>query len=141
MQSRPEFLHDGRVAHVRVEGALVTLRDDLEAVRASSDASVIVLDLRAATGPAAALDWLERFELPVVCAFESPLRDAAAGLALACDIRICGEHASITPPPTAHARLRRLLRDPDALDRAVRGETFTAVEALSCGMVSKVTAA
>jgi len=141
MQSSLEISHEGRIARFVVEGATENVQDSLEAVRASSDAAVVVLEIGAIAGTAGSFDWIERFELPVICAFETAMQGAAAEFALACDIRICGEDASITPPTASAARLRRLLRDPRALDRAVRGETFTSGEALDCGLVSKVTAA
>ena len=141
MQSSLEISHEGRIARFVVEGATENVQDSLEAVRASSDAAVVVLEIGAIAGTAGSFDWIERFELPVICAFETAMQGAAAEFALACDIRICGEDASITPPTASAARLRRLLRDPRALDRAVRGETFTSREALDCGLVSKVTAA
>ena len=141
MQSSLEISHEGRIARFVVQAATENVQDSLEAVRASSDAAVVVLEIGAIAGTAGSFDWIERFELPVICAFETAMQGAAAEFALACDIRICGEDASITPPTASAARLRRLLRDPRALDRAVRGETFTSREALDCGLVSKVTAA
>lgn len=141
MQTNPEISHAGRVARFVAGGALDTLRDELEALRALSDASVVVLELGAAAGATDGFGWMERFELPVICTFEAQLGDAGADLALACDIRVCGADASITTPAVSSARLRRLLRDRGALDRAIRGEAFTAVEAFACGMVSNVTAA
>ncbi len=141
MQSSPEISQDRRVATFVLESAVETLQESLEVARASSNAAVVVLELGETGAVAGDFDWLERFELPVICTFESPLRDAAAGLALACDIRICGEHGSITPPASSVARLRRLLHDPDAFERAVRGDAFTSGEALGCGLVSSVTPA
>ena len=84
--------------------------------------------------------WLWRdYPLPVVFVFEGRLAGPAAALALGCDIRVCGEEASIEFDGAAMdaltaARARTLLRLQPGEPIPAR---FTAEEALEAGLVSR----
>lgn len=136
------FESEERVLRVVVDAAveLNALPDTLESAREQARVSVVLIELggRDAEAPVASFDWLPRFELPVICAFEGALDGSLAALALGCDVRVCGAEASFDVPEPALGRMRRLVRDADALARAAGGGRFTAYEALECGLVSKV---
>ena len=84
--------------------------------------------------------WLWRdYPLPVVFAFEGRLAGAAAAIALGCDIRVCGEAASIELEGAAMdsltAQRARTLLGLGAEE--VIPSRFTAEEALERGLVSR----
>lgn len=131
--------HEGRIARVSSAVFVVAaLADALEAERSRGEVRVVALELQDADAGADGFGWLERFELPVICAFEGAIEAGAAQLALACDVRICGADASIRAPVASQRRLRRLLRDEQVLAKCVSGHTLMADEALEGGLVSKV---
>jgi len=80
---------------------------ELEGIRERGVARVVVLDAteRMAVGLQAMepgqLRRLALFELPVVCCFEGQLEAGMAGIALAADIRVCGEGGALSPAPGA----------------------------------------
>ena len=89
--------------------------------------------------------WLWRdFPIPTVFAFDGSIGGQLAIFALSCDIRLCGEAASIELPAApiglTEERLRTLLRlDPD--QELPDDTTLSATEALKRGLVSRVTPA
>ena len=90
--------------------------------------------------PGERVRWLWRdYPLPVVFAFEGRLAGAAAAIALGCDIRVCGEAASIELEDGAlddlTAQRARTLLGLGAEE--VIPSRFTAEEALERGLVSR----
>lgn len=89
---------------------------ELEGIREQGVARAVVLD--AADSAALGLEAMESgqlrrlalFELPVVCCFEGQLEAGMAGIALAADIRVCGDAGSLNAAPGAGPmRARELL--------------------------------
>ncbi len=97
-------------------------------------------DADLADWPGERVRWLWRdYPLPVVFVFEGRLAGAGAALALGCDIRVCGEGASIELDGAAMdaltaSRARTLLRLEATEAIPAR---FTAEEALEAGLVSR----
>jgi len=91
--------------------------------------------------PGERVRWLWRdYPLPVMFAFEGRLAGPGAALALGCDLRVCGEGASIalagaSMDPLTAERARTLLRLGEG---AAVPANFTAREALEAGLVSRV---
>jgi enoyl-CoA hydratase/carnithine racemase len=118
------------------------LSDALETVRGDGETRVVLLD---ATGGVPAdwrlaqgeLDALALFELPVVFAFEGALARAAAEVALAADIRICGQSSSLQGPLRNTRRVLTLAGEAGALP-LVSGQVVPAGELLGSGLVSSV---
>ena len=84
-------------------------------------ARVVLLDAtselpEAPPWPQGALRDIALFELPVVLAFEGALRGPWTDLALAADIRVCGEGASLQGRLAGDARARVLAGDAVALE-------------------------
>lgn len=101
--------------------------------------------LLAAPGPlpnvglsSGALRALALFELPVVFAFEGPLAGPAAELALAADIRVCSEAASLQGRLAGNARVRTLADEATALALFLGREVMSADALLAAGLVSSV---
>lgn len=88
---------------------------------------------------AGGLRELTVFELPVVFAFEGPLKGAAAEVALAADIRVCSEDASLQGRLSGNARVRTLVEDSTALALFLGREAIDAPELFRTGLVSAVT--
>lgn len=112
-----------------LEGALETARWDAEA-------RVAVLD---ATGGAEirVVPQLWTYPLPVVFAFDGHLTGAAADLALAADVRICGAGGSLAGPIGDEKRWR-LLTHPATVAAPGANESVGAEELLRRGLVSEV---
>ena len=95
-----EFAHlaEGYAAS-RLEGSLPSsaeLSNEMEQLRDRGDAAVVLLELGDVHGGSAAdYAWMRRFPLPVICSFEGRLDGGSARLALAADVRICGEGAML----------------------------------------------
>ena len=87
---------------------------------------------------AATLRSLTLFELPVVFAFEGALRGPWTDLALAADIRVCGEAASLQGRLAADARARSLAGDATALELYLGRTVLGAPRLLECGLVTEV---
>lgn len=112
---------------------------------AEGEARVVVIEAKASAAlgawPGERVRWLWRdYPLPVVFAFEGRLTGAPAAFALGCDIRVCGEEATIELDGAAMDELtgsRALtllgLEAGEAIPAA-----FTAGEALEAGLVSRV---
>jgi enoyl-CoA hydratase/carnithine racemase len=106
-------------------------------------ARVILLD---ATAPVDSLESftpgelarLTLFELPVVCAFEGPLRGAATAVALAADIRVCGEGASLRGRLASDSRARTLADEGTALALFLGRDEIGTAALLDAGLVSEV---
>lgn len=128
----------------RLEGDAVGLRDQLEALRVDGAVRVVVLSgfqlwpTDRSLAPAELL-WLERYELPTIAAMEGEIAGAGLDIALACDIRVCGNETTIR----ADIRSRRLMRlvgqeaTVEILERRGQVDSDTA---LSIGLVSLVVA-
>lgn len=111
---------------------------------AEAGARVALIEAAADAGlarwPGERVRWLWRdYPLPVVFAFEGRLAGPAAALALACDVRVCGEDAALELDGAAMdaltaARARALLRLQPGEPIPAR---FTAEEALEAGLVSR----
>jgi len=130
------------VAHVRFAPTHTAdgLREMLTAVFEAGEANVVVLEVESGSDTSSdpALEWLERFDLPIVASFEGHLAGDAASVALACDVRVCGADAALTPPPASDERLRRLVHDTRATHLAGRDGTFSAEELFEFGLVSTI---
>lgn len=116
----------------------------LEALESASG-RVILLDATAGLPEDCRLDdaVLRRLALlppPVVFVFEGALDRLATALALASDIRICGEAASMAGPLAADARLRTLARGLVADDLARSGTAVDAGRLFEAGLVTGLTA-
>ena len=103
---------EDRVVHVALAGRAPLAGWLLEALERASG-RVVLLDATAGLPEDCHLDdaglrRLALFPLPVVFAFETALRGPATALALAADIRVCGESASFAGPLAADVRLRAL---------------------------------
>jgi enoyl-CoA hydratase/carnithine racemase len=95
----------------------------------------------AATWDAAVLRDITLFELPLVCAFETELRGSWTDLALAADIRICGDVAALRGRLSKDARARTLADDATALELYLGRTPIEANRLLEAGLVSEVAAA
>lgn len=116
------------------------LRDACARLHEAGEADLLVFEIHPGAGAreAGPLDWLAWCELPVVASFEGALADTAAAIALACDIRVCGRDATLTPPASAARRLRRLLRNDDGVLQAGAGQPLTAQQLLDAGLVGAI---
>jgi len=118
------------------------LTDALEAVRSDGETRALLLDATAG-GPAdwrlaqGELDALSLFELPVIFAFEGALTRAAVEVALAADIRICGESSSLQGPLRSTRRVLAVAGEAGTLALVV-GQVVGADELLAGGLVSSV---
>jgi Enoyl-CoA hydratase/isomerase len=130
------------VAPAEFDGDFVQLRDRLEAIAASPARAVVLAPDRwaAEIGPGD-LRWLELYPLPTVAAFEGDLAGPALDIALACDIRVCGEGASIGARHIGRRRLLTLIGHARSADLFGRRGTLDAEGLLQYGLVSDVTAA
>ena len=98
---------------------------------------------------AGSFSFLNRLSRPVIAAVRGEALSAGLELALACDVRICGESARFGLPETAMGtiptaggtqRLPRIVGRAKALEMVLLGEVIDAREALRCGLVSRVVA-
>ena len=119
------------------------MRERLEAILEERDLRIVLLD---ATGePSAAafepemFGFLITYELPVVFAFEGPLRGPIAELALAADIRVCSSAASLQGRLSNNSRASTLADQDVALRLFIGRAPLTAAELLQAGLVSNVT--
>ncbi|MEO8539275.1 MAG: enoyl-CoA hydratase-related protein [bacterium] len=118
----------------------------LERARDLRDAGVVLLD---ATGELPErfeittedLRSVTLFELPVLFAFEGAVSRGLAELALACDLRICGERASMKGRLKGNARARTLADETTALALFLGQREMPAEALLAAGLVSHVTPA
>ncbi len=117
---------------------------DALAALAESDARAVLVEAPAGAAldawPGARVRWLWRdFPPPVVFAFEGDVAGALAALAIGCDLRVCGERATIAVDGLADApaleRARTLLRL--APGDSLPSGSLAADEALARGLVSR----
>jgi enoyl-CoA hydratase/carnithine racemase len=94
--------------------------------------------------------WLSSSQFPVVAALNGAALGGGLELALACDLRIAAETATLGLPETSLAiipgaggtqRLPRLVGPARALELVLLGTRLTAREALAIGLVNRVTPA
>ncbi len=92
---------------------------------------------------------IERFPMPTIAAVRGFALGGGCELALACDLRICGQGAKfgqpevalgIIPGAGATYRLPRVVGHAKAKELILTGRIFAADEALAMGLVSKVVA-
>jgi 2-(1,2-epoxy-1,2-dihydrophenyl)acetyl-CoA isomerase len=90
---------------------------------------------------------IRELEKPVVAAVNGVAAGAGMSLALACDLRVCGESASfiqafvrigLVPDAGASFFLPRLVGAARAAELAMLGDTVSAAEALRIGLVNRV---
>ncbi|MFN8616399.1 MAG: enoyl-CoA hydratase-related protein [Dehalococcoidia bacterium] len=108
-------------------------------------ASVVLIDATGALperfeAPPGWLRQVTLFELPIVFAFESAVSGGLAELALACDIRVCGEPGALKGRLAGNARARALAGEGPALTLFL-GQALDANALLAAGLVSSVTPA
>jgi methylglutaconyl-CoA hydratase len=82
------------------------------------------------------LRWLELFALPTVTAFEGHLEGPALDLALACDIRVCGEGASAKARSIGSRRLLALVGPVVSVDLLRQRGALDAKTMFDTGLVS-----
>ena len=159
-----------RVEHGHtLDGATIAeLAAAVEAINDDDDAYVVVLSSEGddfcrgwhasdltATRPARgarlahSFSFLSNLSRPVIAAVKGEALSAGLELALACDVRICGESARFGLPETSLGllpmaggtqRLPRIVGRAKALQMILLGEVIDATEALRCGLVSRVVA-
>jgi enoyl-CoA hydratase len=104
--------------------------------------------VRLSQGMGEALDALEALPFPTIAAIEGPALGGGAELALACDVRVAGDGASIglmhvrlaiTPAWGGGQRLLRLVGYGRAFEWLTTGRVLTADEAFSHGLVNRRT--
>ncbi len=135
---------EDHVVHVVLAGRAPLVEWLVEAVE-RAPGRVVLLDATAGLPEDcqlddAALRRLALCPLPVVFAFESPLRGPATALALAADIRICSETASLAGPVSGDERLRTLTHGPLADTLARAGAPVDAGGLFEAGLVTGLTA-
>ena len=105
--------------------------------------------VRLATIMADALDRLEAIPVPTIAAIEGPALGGGAEIALACDLRVMAEGASlgmmqvrlaISPAWGGAQRLLRLAGYARSLEWLAGGKVFAALEALEAGLANRVAA-
>jgi enoyl-CoA hydratase len=105
--------------------------------------------VRLATVMAEALDRLESIPVPTIAAIEGPALGGGAEIAMACDLRVMAEGASlgmmhvrlaISPAWGGGQRLLRLAGYARSLEWLAAGRVFAALEALEAGLVNRVAA-
>jgi enoyl-CoA hydratase/carnithine racemase len=126
--------------HPRGLGILGAISDVLE----SSEARVVLIDATGQDSTSAPFEPAELrdlilFELPVVFVFEGNLTAAATDLALAADLRICSETASLRGPLRGNARIRTLADEATSLTLFLGRTSISASDLLKTGLVSTVT--
>ncbi|MEX0781685.1 MAG: enoyl-CoA hydratase-related protein [Dehalococcoidia bacterium] len=135
-------LASGLTASVDVtafSGDFGRLRIYLEGL-AATPVRAVVLPIEQWTGELASeeLRWLELFVLPMVAAFEGELAGPALDLALACDLRLCGENAVIRARRIGSRRLLTLIGHARSADLFGRRGSLDAAGLLEFGLVSDV---
>lgn len=98
----------------------------------------------------AALNRLEALPFPVIAAINGPARGGGAEIALACDLRLMAENADLgfvqiqlglIPGWGAGQRLLRLVGYARALEYLATGAVLSASQALSAGLVNRLSTA
>jgi enoyl-CoA hydratase/carnithine racemase len=150
LQSACEAISDNpgvRVVVLAAEGDSFSRGWDWEALTATSEGGSLLEAARAQGMTNDPFGCLAALAKPVVCAVNGDATGAGLELAMACDIRIAAENARFSLPelsmgllPMAGGlqRLARLVGRGNALELALTGGEFDAVEALRIGLVSAV---
>ena len=150
LQSACEAISDDpgvRVVVLAAEGDSFSRGWDWEALTATSEGGSLLEAARAQGMTNDPFGCLAALAKPVVCAVNGDATGAGLELAMACDIRIAAENARFSLPelsmgllPMAGGlqRLARLVGRGNALELALTGGEFDAVEALRIGLVSAV---
>ncbi|MBK6563087.1 enoyl-CoA hydratase-related protein [Candidatus Amarobacter glycogenicus] len=114
----------------------------IESILAAATARAVLIDAAGAPPDAAlsaaCLRSLLLFELPVVFAFEGALAGGLAEIALAADIRVCSESASLRGPLASSARACTLADEGTALALFLGREALSADALLAAGLVSSL---
>lgn len=93
------------------------------------------------------LNRLEAIEIPILCAMHNRVLGLGLELTLACDIRLMSEDClwsmpelkfGVVPDLGGTARLSRIAGAAKAMEILMTGRTYTAAEALQCGLVNAV---
>lgn len=120
------------------------LNEALAAAREATGAAAVLVDATAAPAPLELeveredLARLALFELPVVFAFEGPLAGVATELALAADVRVCSEGASLQGRIRNDSRARTLASEDIALTLFLGRSALDAPALLRSGLVTSV---
>jgi len=139
-----------RVVVLAAEGDSFSGGWDWEALTATAEGGSVLKAARAQGMTNDPFGCLAALPKPVVCAVNGEAASAGLELALACDIRIAAENARFSLPELAMGllpmagglqRLARLVGRGNALELALTGGEFDAVEALRIGLVSAVVSA
>ncbi|RME08572.1 MAG: enoyl-CoA hydratase/isomerase family protein [Anaerolineae bacterium] len=102
---------------------------------------------RLSAGMTLALDRLEQLPCPVIAAINGPARGGGAEVALACDLRVASEdatlsfaqiHLGLTPGWGGGQRLLRLVGYSRAFDLLATGRVLGAEEMLALGVVNRL---
>ena len=114
----------------------------LRTLPGAGDVRAVVLALDgAATGGAADVEALLAVPQPVIAAITGACAGLAFELALACDVRMAADDATVTADPAAlaaAARLTRLVGEARAKDLVLTGRAVGAADALRLGVVTRV---
>lgn len=114
----------------------------LRALGAAGDVRAVVLALDGpAVAGAADVDALLAVPQPVVAAITGACAGGALELALACDVRLAAEDATVTADPGAlgvAVRLTRLVGEARAKDLVLTGRPVGAADARRLGLVTRV---
>jgi len=114
----------------------------LRTLAGEDDVRAVVLALDgAAPGAAADLEALLAVPQPVIAVITGACAGLALELALACDVRMAADDATVTADPAAlgaAARLTRLAGEARAKDLVLTGRTVGAADALRLGVVTRV---
>lgn len=103
--------------------------------------------VRLSTTMADALDRLEAIPVPTIAAIEGPALGGGAEIAVACDVRVMADGASlgmmhvrlaITPAWGGGQRLLRLAGFARTLEWLAGGKVFAAAEALAAGLANRI---
>lgn len=114
------------------------LRDHLESLAGPPTRVVVVHSLEPWSEPIITepLRWLELFALPTIAAFDGQLAGPALDLALACDVRVASEDATVRARNVGTRRLLTLLGPIASVDLFGRRGALDARAMLDCGLVS-----
>ena len=117
------------------------LRAALRALVTAGDVRAVLLALDGPAGGAADVDALLAVPQPVVAAIAGACAGIALEMALACDVRLAADDATVTADPGAlgvAVRLTRLVGEARAKELVLTGRTVDAAAALRLGLVTRV---
>jgi enoyl-CoA hydratase len=113
----------------------------LRALVTAGDVRAVLLALDGPAGGAADVDALLAVPQPVVAAIAGACAGIALEMALACDVRLAADDATVTADPGAlgvAVRLTRLVGEARAKELVLTGRTVDAAAALRLGLVTRV---